>query len=94
MSRKIITHLEEFSEQNTFIRLLNRVNELKRLISVVQNLRSLHINLINMLSKNDVNFYELIIDEYQLFSIYYRSLFQASKWEGSCFAHIDPTAYN
>ena len=92
--KKYIVNLDEFNNEVTFARLLDRADHLERLILLVKRIPSLDITLLNALSREGIDISNWMMDQIELFSVFYRSMFQASKWEASLNTRIDPMAYN
>ncbi len=94
MPIKKIIDLSDFSHEKTFARLLDRACQLDELLLSVHNLRLLDAKIWNTLADQNISVHALIRYQYELFSIYYRSMFQASHWEQLRKEYIDPSAYH
>lgn len=92
--KKDIEDLRDFNKEETFAKLLDRAYKLDELIASTQKLRALDITFWNVLAMQGINVNELIIEKSELFSIYYRSMFQAAAWEDTHSGHITPAAYH
>lgn len=94
MPRKTINNLCDFTQETTFARLLDRAYQLEKLILTTTKLRALDVTLWNTLADNGISVFALIRDQSELFSTYYRSMFQASLWEPGTSGHIETSAYS
>jgi predicted transcriptional regulator len=81
------------AHKKTFVKLLDRACQLEELIISTHNLLTLDAKIWNILADKNISVYALIRGQYELFSVYYRSMFQASFWEDINKKHIDPIAY-
>lgn len=89
-----IRNLSIFKSKDTFIHLYERLFLLEKILIQIDKLRIIDINTINILEKKSISHIEILQNQYILFYVLYRSMFQRAEWEEGINGEICPSSYN